>query len=210
MESKSKKAEALNKWTIIKDYSTCYCGTTPNFDNASKANDTQCSSKCPADPSFACGSYNSVSLYKIDNPESSNEIEKSTARTPACYTSPLCGHQVCNTSLSISERVASLVNSLTEQEKILTWLMHLGAPSVLVFLPTRGGTKLLMVLAKPPVSNLTLCLPTSVTRPVFRVRFFLLPLLMMNSSSRLGRSLAKRVEPSATMASLVGTFGHLI
>lgn len=103
---------------ITKDCSTCYCGTTPNFDNASKANDTQCSSKCPADPSFACGSYNSVSLYKIDNPESSNEIEKSTTRTPACYTSPLCGHQVCNTSLSISERVASLVNSLTEQEKI--------------------------------------------------------------------------------------------
>jgi beta-D-xylosidase 4 len=59
-----------------------------------------------------------VSLYKIDNPESSNGIEKSTARTPACCTSPLCGHQVCNTSLSISERVAYLVNSLTEQEKI--------------------------------------------------------------------------------------------
>jgi len=60
-----------------------------------------------------------MSLYKINNPEGNAADGKSTARVPACLTSPLCGQQVCNTSLSIADRVASLVNSFTQEEKIL-------------------------------------------------------------------------------------------
>ncbi|PVH79283.1 glycoside hydrolase family 3 protein [Cadophora sp. DSE1049] len=37
---------------------------------------------------------------------------------PACQTNPLCSQKVCDTSLSIKERVASLVDSFTLEEKI--------------------------------------------------------------------------------------------
>jgi beta-D-xylosidase 4 len=57
-----------------------------------------------------------MSLYQILNPQGN---QTSTAFVPACQTQPLCSHQVCDTSLSIAERVASLVSSLTLEEKIL-------------------------------------------------------------------------------------------
>jgi len=97
----------------------CFCGVTPNFANANKLDDSKCSQKCATDPSESCGATYIMSLYKINNPEGNAADGKSTARVPACLTSPLCGQQVCNTSLSIADRVASLVNSFTQEEKIL-------------------------------------------------------------------------------------------
>ena len=38
--------------------------------------------------------------------------------TPVCHTSPLSSHKVCDTSLSVNDRVASLINSFTLEEKI--------------------------------------------------------------------------------------------
>jgi len=99
--------------------SQCFCGVTPNFANANKLDDSKCSQKCATDPSESCGATYIMSLYKINNPEGNAADGKSTARVPACLTSPLCGQQVCNTSLSIADRVASLVNSFTQEEKIL-------------------------------------------------------------------------------------------
>lgn len=57
-----------------------------------------------------------MSLYQISNPQSS---PTNTGFVPVCQTSPLCGHSVCDTSLSITERAKSLVDSLTLEEKIL-------------------------------------------------------------------------------------------
>ncbi len=58
-----------------------------------------------------------MSLLKINNPKQGGDV--SDAFTPACLTSPLCSHDVCDASLSISQRVAALVGALTTEEKIL-------------------------------------------------------------------------------------------
>lgn len=59
-----------------------------------------------------------MTLLQIDNPEGNATIGADLF-TPACRSSPLCSHDICDTSLSISERVASLVNELNTEEKIL-------------------------------------------------------------------------------------------
>ena len=106
---------------LINITSQCFCGVTPNFANANKLDDSKCSQKCATDPAESCGATYIMSLYKINNPEGSAADGKSTARVPACLTSPLCGQQVCNTSLSIADRVASLVNSFTQEENCLLY-----------------------------------------------------------------------------------------
>jgi beta-D-xylosidase 4 len=76
-----------------------------------------------------------MSLYQVNNPQGNSSTGGvSSVITPACMTSPLCSQQVCNTSLSITERVASLVNSLTEEEKILN-LVDSSAGSARLGLP---------------------------------------------------------------------------
>lgn len=62
--------------------------------------------------------YFSMTLLEIDNPQGNATIGADLFM-PACQTSPLCSHDICDTSLSISERVASLVKELTVEEKIL-------------------------------------------------------------------------------------------
>jgi beta-D-xylosidase 4 len=57
-----------------------------------------------------------MSLYQILNPA---ENATQLGFLPACRTQPLCSHQVCNASLSVADRVSSLVESLTLEEKIL-------------------------------------------------------------------------------------------
>ena len=62
----------------------------------------------------------------LSNPNSSYPDAKSTLPhdspsapfTPVCQTSPLSSHKVCDTSLSIKDRVASLIDSFTLEEKI--------------------------------------------------------------------------------------------
>lgn len=59
-----------------------------------------------------------MSLYHILNPEGNASSLSTPPNPPACQTNPLCSHPVCDTSKSIAERVASLVSSMTLQEKI--------------------------------------------------------------------------------------------
>jgi beta-D-xylosidase 4 len=59
-----------------------------------------------------------MSLYQILNPQGEAKVGGDLF-TPACQTSPLCSQPICDTSLSISERVSSLVKSLTLEEKIV-------------------------------------------------------------------------------------------
>lgn len=74
-----------------------------------------------------------MSLLQISNPKQGGDV--SNAFTPACQTSPLCSHKVCDTSLKISQRVAALVRSFTLEEKILNLVdaaagsQRLGLPS---------------------------------------------------------------------------------
>lgn len=81
---------------------------------------------------FADISHNSMSLYQISNPQ---ENTTNTGFVPACQTAPLCGHKVCDTSLSITERVKSLVDSLTLEEKILN-IVDASAGSTRLGLPS--------------------------------------------------------------------------
>ncbi|KAI9655956.1 MAG: hypothetical protein M1821_005017 [Bathelium mastoideum] len=55
-----------------------------------------------------------MNLYQISNPEAQNGA--STAG--ACSLSPLCANKVCDTSLSVADRVAGLIASLTLDEKV--------------------------------------------------------------------------------------------
>lgn len=57
-----------------------------------------------------------MSLYEILNPQGN---ATNTGFVPACQRQPLCSHKVCDTSISTSERVKSLVSSMTLKEKIL-------------------------------------------------------------------------------------------
>jgi beta-D-xylosidase 4 len=75
----------------------------------------------------------SMTLLQIDNPEGNATIGADLF-TPACQSSPLCSRDICDTSLSISDRVASLVNDLTTEEKILN-LVDASAGSRRIGLP---------------------------------------------------------------------------
>ncbi|KAJ5125652.1 glycoside hydrolase superfamily [Penicillium atrosanguineum] len=88
----------------------------PDFSAASKTNDSSCNSQCSTETSISCGGNYVMSLYQILDPRVN---ATNTGFVPACQTQPLCSHQVCDTSWSIAERVSSLVNSLTVEEKIL-------------------------------------------------------------------------------------------
>lgn len=57
-----------------------------------------------------------MNLYEISNPVAN---PSSALFTPVCQTNPLCAQQVCDTSLSIAERVKSLIDSMTLDEKVL-------------------------------------------------------------------------------------------
>ncbi|KAJ5900747.1 uncharacterized protein N7473_004817 [Penicillium subrubescens] len=110
----------------------CFCGSTPDFSLATKTNDSSCNSKCATEPSSSCGGGYVMSLYKISNPQGGGV---NTKFVPACQTQPLCSHPVCDTSLSIAERVNSLVKSLTLEEKILN-LVDASAGSARLGLPS--------------------------------------------------------------------------
>ncbi|KAK1819727.1 hypothetical protein LTR12_005897 [Friedmanniomyces endolithicus] len=98
----------------------CFCDVAPNYSNAKLVDDTKCSSKCYTDPSQRCGATYVESLYQVLNPQGNASTgSASNNYIPACETSPLCSHQVCNTSLSTADRVASLVGELQLEEKIL-------------------------------------------------------------------------------------------
>ena len=56
----------------------------------------------------------SIDVYKISNP---NDTPYNPT-LPDCTRDPLCSNSVCDTSLSISDRAAGLVEALTRQEKI--------------------------------------------------------------------------------------------
>ncbi|KAE8368166.1 glycoside hydrolase superfamily [Aspergillus caelatus] len=110
----------------------CFCGSMPDFSTATKTNDSNCNSRCATEPSSSCGGGYVMSLYKISNPQGD---VTNTGFVPACQTQPLCSHSVCDTSLSIAERVNSLVESLTLEEKLLN-LVDASAGSARLGLPS--------------------------------------------------------------------------
>ncbi|KAK7943497.1 glycoside hydrolase family 3 protein [Apiospora aurea] len=126
----------------------CFCGSTPDYSRATNTSDDACSSKCAIQPSLYCGGQytNSLqdasylmgfrnSLYKITNPKGEpSDGTNSSPNPPACQINPLCSHAVCDTSKSISERVAALVNDFSPQEKILN-LIDASAGSARLGLP---------------------------------------------------------------------------
>jgi beta-D-xylosidase 4 len=78
----------------------------------------------------------SNSLYQITNKRGDASNQTSVPATPpACKTNPLCSHPVCDTSKSIADRVAALVDSFTIQEKILN-LIDASAGSARLGLPS--------------------------------------------------------------------------
>lgn len=75
--------------------------------------------------------YLSQSIYRAENPVEVSDNPTRPAFVPVCQTSPLCSTKLCDTSLSLKERIASLVSSLTEEEKILNLVNSAaGAPRI--------------------------------------------------------------------------------
>ncbi|RFU26412.1 hypothetical protein B7463_g9922, partial [Scytalidium lignicola] len=91
----------------------CFCGNQIE-DTATKASDSDCTSPCPAAPSETCGGGNMINIYSITNPEPNPRIPS----FPDCTRDPLCSNDVCDTTLSIQERAAALVNAMTLDEKV--------------------------------------------------------------------------------------------
>ena len=75
-----------------------------------------------------------MSLYQVENTKNAT-ASGSTLTPAACDTYPLCSNKVCDRSLSIKERVAGLVDSMTTQEKIYN-LVDAAAGSTRLGLPS--------------------------------------------------------------------------
>ncbi|KAH8816533.1 glycoside hydrolase superfamily [Xylogone sp. PMI_703] len=91
----------------------CFCGNEIES-TAIKASESDCNTPCPADPSKICGGGNMINIYSISNPEPNPRLPS----FPDCTRDPLCSNDVCDTSLSIQDRAAALVNALTLDEKV--------------------------------------------------------------------------------------------
>jgi beta-D-xylosidase 4 len=59
-----------------------------------------------------------MKALKINNPLPVEKVDGDIKRQPLCHTNPLCQHTVCDTSLPIADRIASLLSEMTLDEKI--------------------------------------------------------------------------------------------
>ncbi|KAL7905273.1 glycoside hydrolase [Trichoderma velutinum] len=92
----------------------CFCGH--RIENTSvKADESQCTSPCPADPSKICGGGNMINIYSITNPSANPPL---TPSFPDCTRDPLCSNDVCDTTKSIADRAAAIVQPMTLDEKV--------------------------------------------------------------------------------------------
>ncbi|CAD0094651.1 unnamed protein product, partial [Aureobasidium mustum] len=95
----------------------CYCGGQP--DGGAVTGNANCSTyTCSGDESQKCGGQYFLQLYKVTNPLPVEKVDGDVKRQPLCHTSPLCEHTVCDTSLPIADRIASLLSEMTLNEKI--------------------------------------------------------------------------------------------
>ncbi|KAM0510863.1 hypothetical protein ACHAPE_010451 [Trichoderma viride] len=82
---------------------------------AVKADDSQCSTPCPADSSKTCGGGNMINIYSVTNPSTNPPL---TPSFPDCTRDPLCSNAICDTTLSMAERAAAIVKPMTLDEKV--------------------------------------------------------------------------------------------
>ncbi|KAH8821295.1 glycoside hydrolase superfamily [Xylogone sp. PMI_703] len=91
----------------------CFCGNEIG-PAGHKSDESSCSSPCPANASVTCGAANFMNVYQISNPNP----EPVKGFLPDCTHDPLCSNPICDTSLSMAERAAGIINALTLDEKI--------------------------------------------------------------------------------------------
>ncbi|KAM0451191.1 hypothetical protein ACHAPV_010107 [Trichoderma viride] len=82
---------------------------------AVKADDSQCSTPCPADSSKTCGGGNMINIYSVTNPSANPPL---TPSFPDCTRDPLCSNDICDTTLSMADRAAAIVKPMTLDEKV--------------------------------------------------------------------------------------------
>lgn len=92
----------------------CFCGHSIES-TAVKADDSQCSTPCPADSSQTCGGGNMINIYSVTNPSANPPL---TPSFPDCTRDPLCSNDICDTTLSMAERAAAIVQPMTLDEKV--------------------------------------------------------------------------------------------
>ncbi|KAG9563465.1 glycoside hydrolase, partial [Aureobasidium melanogenum] len=104
-------------WAGVEAGTQCYCGGQP--DGGAVTGNANCSTyTCSGDESEKCGGQYFLQLYKVTNPLPVQKVDGDVKRQPLCHTSPLCEHTVCDTSLPIADRIASLLSEMTLDEKI--------------------------------------------------------------------------------------------
>ncbi|KAG9853772.1 glycoside hydrolase, partial [Aureobasidium melanogenum] len=104
-------------WAGVEAGTQCYCGGQP--DGGAVTGNANCSTyTCSGDESQKCGGQYFLQLYKVTNPLPVEKVDGDVKRQPLCHTSPLCEHTVCDTSLPIADRIASLLLEMTLDEKI--------------------------------------------------------------------------------------------
>ncbi|PTB38007.1 uncharacterized protein TrAFT101_011886 [Trichoderma asperellum] len=92
----------------------CFCGHRIES-TAIKADESQCSSPCPADSSKICGGGNMINIYSVTNPSANPPL---TPSFPDCTRDPLCSNDICDTTLSMADRAAAIVKPMTLDEKV--------------------------------------------------------------------------------------------
>jgi len=98
-------------------HSQCFCGG--ELDGGAVTGNDNCSTyTCSGDASQECGGQYFMKVLKINNPLPVEKVDGDVKRQPLCHTSPLCQHTVCDTSLPIADRIASLLSEMTLDEKI--------------------------------------------------------------------------------------------
>ena len=88
----------------------------------------------------------SMNLYQITN----SQVQNSGSFVGACSLSPLCSSRVCDTSLSIADRVASLIASMTLEEKVSNLVNSAAGSLRLGLLPYQWWSEALHGVADSP------------------------------------------------------------
>ncbi|PQE21948.1 glycoside hydrolase family 3 protein [Rutstroemia sp. NJR-2017a WRK4] len=110
------------------EYSTqCYCGSSIT-NNATQVAATACTATCAGNSTQICGGTWFIDIYTISNPSTDPSTSASIGH-PDCTRDPLCSLSICDTSLSITDRVSGLISAMTLAEK--TANMENAAPGVL-------------------------------------------------------------------------------
>ncbi|KAL7783416.1 glycoside hydrolase family 3 protein [Trichoderma ceciliae] len=102
------------RYAGVESGNQCFCGHAILPPGGSPIPESSCNYGCEGNSTLMCGGYWTINIYEVDNPFNSSIIPLGL---PDCTTDPLCSNPICNTSLSVKQRVDGLISGMTLAEK---------------------------------------------------------------------------------------------